>query len=132
MPGRNRNTNRRKRGVKPTTLNYVIDIEAPVLGGIMDSASFEKFLNSKIKVNGGRAGVLGDKVEITRDKQKIYVKAKAPFSKRYLKYLTKKYLKSEDIRDYLRVVATDRDTYEVRYFQIEDDSDDEDEEEYED
>lgn len=41
-------------------------------------------------------------------------------SKRYLKYLTKKYLKKHNVRDWLRVIAhnKDRNTYELRYFNI--------------
>ena len=49
---------------------------------------------------------------------------------RYLKYLTKKFLKKNNLRDYIRVVATNRANYELRYFQInpaeEDESGDED------
>ncbi len=50
-----------------------------------------------------------------------------PFSKRYLKYLTKKYLKKNNLRDWLRVVASAKDAYELRYFQINNDEEDEDE-----
>lgn len=38
-------------------------------------------------------GVLGDNVTVTRDKTKITVTSEIQMSKRYLKYLTKKYLK---------------------------------------
>jgi large subunit ribosomal protein L22e len=48
---------------------------------------------------------------------------------RYLKYLTKKYLKKNLLRDTLRVIATGRDVYELRYFQIGNDADEEDEDE---
>ncbi len=37
---------------------------------------------------------------------------------RYLKYLTKKFLKKNNLRDYIRVVATSKSAYELRYFQI--------------
>lgn len=37
---------------------------------------------------------------------------------RYLKYLTKKFLKKHNLRDYIRVVASGRTSYELRYFQI--------------
>lgn len=37
---------------------------------------------------------------------------------RYLKYLTKKFLKKNNLRDYIRVVATNKTNYELRYFQI--------------
>ena len=84
---------------------------------VLDAASFEKFLHDKIKVNN-KAGNLGTKVVINRDKTKINVTAELPFSKRYLKYLTKKYLKKQQLRDYLHVVATDSSSYELRYFNI--------------
>lgn len=46
---------------------------------------------------------------------------------RYLKYLTKKYLKKNNLRDWLRVVASGKDSYELRYFQINSQEDDDEE-----
>ena len=50
------------------------------------------------------------------------------FVNRYLKYLTKKFLKKNQLRDYVRVVASNKTTYELRYLHIagadEDESDD--------
>ena len=70
-----------------------------------------------IQVNG-KAGNLGDTVSISRDKTKLTVTAELPFSKRYLKYLTKKYLKKQQLRDYLHVVAANKTTYELKYFSV--------------
>ncbi|CAM6099104.1 unnamed protein product [Calypogeia fissa] len=104
---------------KPST--FTIDCGKPVDDKIMDIASFEKFLQDRIKV-GGKAGVLGDAVTIVREKNKISVTSENAFSKRYLKYLTKKYLKQHNVRDWLRVIASnkDRNVYELRYFNIAD------------
>jgi len=113
---------------KKVVLKFSIDCSHPVQDGIMDPGSFEKFLHDRIKVNG-KAGVLGDAVTIGRDKTKITVSADAPFSKRYLKYLTKKYLKKQQLRDWLHVIAINKNTYELRYFNIHDQAEDEDEEE---
>lgn len=68
-----------------------------------------------------KAGQLGDKVKITRDDQnhRLTVTANIPFSKRYLKYLTKKFLKKNALRDYLRVVASSKDVYQLRFYNIE-------------
>ena len=44
------------------------------------------------------------------------IAAEMPFSKRYLKYLTKKYLKKEQLRDFLRVVANGKAGYTMKYF----------------
>ncbi|KAJ3423867.1 60S ribosomal protein L22-RELATED [Anaeramoeba flamelloides] len=109
---------------KTGKVTFTIDCTKPVEDGIMDAAQFENFLNDKIKV-GGRAGMLGDKVKITRENAKIHITVVQPFSKRYLKYLTKKYLKANQIRDYLRPVADSKESYELRYFNIHGDDDNE-------
>lgn len=49
------------------------------------------------------------------------------FTSRYLKYLTKKYLKKNNLRDWLRVVAASQTSYELRYFQINNEDEEEDE-----
>lgn len=49
----------------------------------------------------------------------ITVTSSIPFSKRYLKYLTKKFLKKNQLRDYLRVIATAKDVYQLKFYNIE-------------
>eukprot|EP00899_Mesostigma_viride_P004838 jgi/Mesvir1/14355/Mv09762-RA.1 len=107
---------------KKKACNFVIDCSKPVEDKIMDIGSFENFLQDRIKVNG-KAGVLGDTVKVLREKSRISVTSEAAMSKRYLKYLTKKYLKKHNVRDWLRVIASnkDRSVYELRYFNIADD-----------
>ncbi|CAN6876642.1 unnamed protein product [Brassica oleracea var. botrytis] len=112
-----------KSSAKKKGVSFVIDCSKPVDDKIMEIPTFEKFLQERIKV-GGKPGALGDAVTITTAKGKITVTADSTFSKRYLKYLTKKYLKKYNIRDWLRVIASnkDRNLYELRYFNIEDDA----------
>ncbi|KAK3230487.1 hypothetical protein Dsin_002368 [Dipteronia sinensis] len=82
---------------------FTIDCAKPVEDKIMDIASLEN-----------------DSVTVTREKTKITVTSDCNLSKRYLKYLTKKYLKKHNVRDWLRVIASnkDRNVYELRYFNI--------------
>ena len=35
-----------------------------------------------------------------------------------VKYLTKKYLKKQDLKEFLRVISTNKNTYQLRYFKI--------------
>jgi large subunit ribosomal protein L22e len=117
---------------KALSRRFVLDCSAPVGDAILDTASLEKFLQDRIKVNG-KAGQLGDVVAVSRDgRTRITVLTRVPFSKRYLKYLAKKYLKKQQLRDFLRVVATGPDTYELRYFSIHDEDVDKDQEDMED
>merc|ERR1740138_74261 len=100
-----------KKGAKAQTVKFTIDCAAPVEDRVLDVASFGKFLQDHIKVNG-KAGALGETVSLTTEKTKIVVAAQMPFSK--------KYLKKQQLRDYLRVVANNqqKNTYELNYFNI--------------
>ncbi|KAG8927156.1 hypothetical protein FRC03_006106 [Tulasnella sp. 419] len=105
---------------------FIIDYSRPANDQVFDGAAYEKFLHDRIKVDG-KPGQLGDKVKITRqDKDKtITVTSAIPFSKVYLKYLTKKYLKKNQLRDWIRVIASSKDRYELRFYNIHNDADEE-------
>ncbi|KAI9301066.1 50S ribosomal protein L22e [Cunninghamella echinulata] len=106
---------------------FIIDCSAPANDKIFDVAAFEKYLHDRVKVDG-RTNNLGEDVVITRSDNKIIVVANIAFSKRYLKYLTKKFLKKNQIRDWLRVIASDKQSFELRYFNISNDDEEADEE----
>ena len=105
---------------KKINLKYQINCKLPIEDNVIVLNDFENFLKARIKVSG-KAGNLGSAVTVTKDSQNIIVQATIPFSKRYLKYLTKKYLKKQDLKEYLRVVATNKNQYELRYFNIQSD-----------
>jgi len=109
---------------KKVNLRFGIDCTNIVEDNIMDVADFEKYLKSRIKVNG-KTNNLGNNVSLERQKMKVLVNSDVHFSKQYLKYLTKKYLKKNSLRDWIRVVANDKDSYELRYFRISSNDDDE-------
>ena len=48
----------------------------------------------------------------------LTVTSNIPISKRYLKYLTKKFLKKNTLRDWIRVVASSKDSYQLRFYNI--------------
>ncbi|KAL3080333.1 hypothetical protein niasHS_012438 [Heterodera schachtii] len=110
---------------KKLTLKFVIECKNPVEDGIMKTATFETFLNERIKVGGKTNQLAANGVKVEATKTKLVVTSEQPFSKRYLKYLTKKFLKRNALRDWLRVVASAKDTYELRYFQINQEDEDE-------
>lgn len=106
----------------------------------------------------GRVGNLGDVVQISQvGDGKIEVVAHINFSGRYLKYLyvlclsltivdgwmgkedglmqmlmgenrTKKFLKKQQLRDWLRVVSTSKGVYELRFFNVVNDEAEDDDE----
>ena len=85
----------------------------------LQPAQFADFLKSHFKIvkNGvKRTGVLGEKVTIAVDGSKVIVNTKNyDFAKRYLRYLTKKFL-SVDYRNIFRVLATGKNSYALRIY----------------
>ncbi|KAI9631785.1 ribosomal protein L22e [Dioszegia hungarica] len=99
---------------------FYIDYSVPAADNVFDPAAFEKFLQDRIKVEG-KLGQLGENITVGREGNKLVLTSLIPFSKRYLKYLTKKHLKKNSFENFLRVVATSRDTYSLRYFKVDQD-----------
>merc|ERR1739840_22049 len=112
---------------KKSQLRFAIDCSHPVEDGIMNCGDFETYLKERVKV-GGKLGNFGKDVTLGCEKNKVTLTSAVPFSKQYLKYLTKKYLKKNNLRDWLRVVAATKDSYELRYFQINNDEEEEEDE----
>lgn len=135
---------------------FIINASQPASDKIFDVSAFEKFLQDRIKVDG-RTNNLGDNVVIQQSGDgKIEVIAHNELSGRYLKYLygppfslprssrsiileeclaknllqnrTKKFLKKQQLRDWLRVVSTSRGVYELKFFNVVNDDADEDDE----
>jgi large subunit ribosomal protein L22e len=109
---------------KKSALTFNIDCTHPVEDGIMKVDDLKDFLHRRIKVEGKLNNL--DQVSLEAAKNKVTIISERHFSKRYLKYLTKKYLKKNNLRDWLRVVASSHTDYELRYFQINQDEEEDD------
>ena len=99
---------------------FTLNCSQPIEDNVLVLADFEAYITQHIKVDG-KTGNLGQQVTVAKDKDSLVIESKIPFSKRYLKYLAKKYLKKQDLREYLRVVATSKNTYELRFFSVNND-----------
>ncbi|CDZ96658.1 60s ribosomal protein l22 [Phaffia rhodozyma] len=93
---------------------FKVDYSKPVADSIFDAAEFEKYLHDRIKVEG-KTGQLADKVTLKRDASKLTITSTIPFSKRQIKYLTKKFIQKSVGSGFMRVVATSKDTYTLTY-----------------
>ncbi|KAF1351055.1 ribosomal protein L22e [Delphinella strobiligena] len=110
------------------TRKFVINAQQPTNDKIFDPSAFATFLQSRIKVDG-LTGNLGDNITVNNlNDGKIEVVAHQEFSGRYLKYLTKKFLKKQQLRDWLRVVSTSKGVYELRFYNVVGENEEEDEE----
>lgn len=98
---------------------FMIDCTLPVKDKVFQAKELVEYFLNKIKV-AGKTKNLGKSVAVAcDDSKKIRVNAEIPLAKRYLKYLAKKFLKKQEVRDYLRLVAPNKSTYEFKYFKME-------------
>ena len=98
---------------------FTIDCSLPVKDKVFQAKELVEYFLNKIKV-AGKTKNLGKSVGVACDDgKKIKVNAEIPLAKRYLKYLAKKFLKKQEVRDYLRLVAPSKAGYEFKYFKME-------------
>ena len=110
---------------------FKIDCTVPATDGIFDEtllSAFEQYFQTNVKLHG-RKGKLSDKVKVAMDKNILTVSTTMQYKKRYFKYLTKKFLKKKELRDWLRILATGKTGYQLRYFNIRGDDEEEEAEE---
>jgi large subunit ribosomal protein L22e len=102
---------------------FNVDLNQAVSNNLLSVEAAVKYLRQNIKVQGLK-NKLGDSVQVDstdkKDKQKnsivVSVDNTMKFSKRYVKYLIKKFLKRENISLYLRVISSGSSGYLVKLF----------------
>ena len=98
---------------------YTVDFSSPVDNKLLSLEAASKYLNSNMKVNGLK-GKLGDSIKVSTSDSKskntlvIQVDSQMKFSKRYIRYLVKKFLKREGIVKYLTVASSAPNAYAVK------------------
>jgi large subunit ribosomal protein L22e len=100
---------------------YTVDFNSPVDNNLLTLESALKYMQSNMK-NNGLKGKLGNTIKISitgkKDKNKntliVSVDSQLQFSKRYIRYLVKKFLKREGIARFLTVSSTSPNAYTVK------------------
>merc|ERR1712146_515658 len=90
MPGRlqRQNTHSKKSGFREKAVKFTVDISQAIEDDVIDQTHYVDFLKNNLKVDGKKGN---------------------------LEYFTKKYLKQQDINNYLRVIASDKLGYKVKF-----------------
>jgi large subunit ribosomal protein L22e len=98
---------------------FFVDFSDPLDNKLLSIESAMKYLNSNMKIDGLK-GNLKDFIKISVDDKRnkkcllIQVDNQMQFSKKYIKYLVKKFLKREGIVKYLTVLSSSPNSYEVK------------------
>ena len=98
---------------------FYVYFSEPLDNKLLSIESAMKYLNSNMKIDGLK-GNLKDFIKISVDDKRnkkcllIQVDNQMQFSKKYIKYLVKKFLKREGIVKYLTVLSNSPNSYEVK------------------
>ncbi|SGY33051.1 BQ5605_C002g01439 [Microbotryum silenes-dioicae] len=130
VAARGHGTNKKK-ATATSSHTFIVDFAAPADNKIFDAEAYKQFLTNSIK-HEGKTGQLGDVISVqSAGAGKIAITSSVPMSKRYIKYLTKKFLKKNmrtldfqgisfslrtSLREWLRVVSTSPDTFTLKFF----------------
>ena len=104
-----------------TYKKFTVDLNSPVSNKLLSLEAATKYLHQNIKV-GGSKNKLGDSVKVSQSDKKdklknsifLQVDTSLKFSKRYIRYLMKKFLKREGIVRYLTISSTGPNIYTVK------------------
>ena len=112
-------------------------MKAPLDASLFDTKAFVEFLITKFKpTKGGKAGNVGQFdstasketnaaafgksviISPSADGRRVLIHTKTQLSKQYLKYMTKKFLKKNDLRDYMRVLSCGHKVIKVTFLNV--------------
>merc|ERR1711976_155127 len=99
-------------------LKYNIDVSQAMEDDeeVIDLTHFVDWVTTKMKPCGKAQGT--DVLRVEAAAKKVVVTSHVKFAKRYVKYLIKKYLKAQNINQYLRVVSDLKNGYKVKFIDI--------------
>ena len=117
----NKDKNEKKVNKEISYKKYRINMSSPVENKLLSLEAAIKYLENNIKVNGLK-GKLGESIKVSISEKKssdknnilILVDNKIEFSKKYIKYLLKKFLKREGIVNYLSINSSSPNSYTVK------------------
>ena len=98
---------------------FVIDCSSPVSDKFFELADLVEYLQKHMKVGKLRNNLAG-KVTIEADDsaKEVRVTASVKYSKRAVRYYTRKFLKKQNLRDRFRVIAVSATSYQLRPYRV--------------
>merc|ERR1712060_21858 len=85
---------------------------------IVTTEELVEFFKDQIKVDNKKRN-LKDKIRVFSEESAVKVAVEGTkFSKKYLKYLTKKWISKAQVRDYVRIVSSGKDDFTLKYFEM--------------
>ncbi|EPR78232.1 60S ribosomal protein L22 [Spraguea lophii 42_110] len=101
--------------VQDQSITYTLDCTKCTEQSLFSTDDLKEYLLGNIKYNG-KKGQLGKKVLLSNTGHAVDVFFAKKTSKRYLKYLIKKFLRAKGLSDWVRPIAGDKQSYKFSFF----------------
>jgi large subunit ribosomal protein L22e len=101
------------------TVKYNIDLGVIVVDELVNGQEIVDYLKSNIKIDNLKGNIGSDVAVALNGSKHIVVSTRVKLAKRYIKYLIKKALKKIGILEYLKVNATEKNAYKIKYLKTE-------------
>lgn len=100
-------------------VKYVVDLGVTAQDDLVNGNEIVDYLRSNMKIDNLKGNLASD-VSVALDGTKLVViKTRLRLAKRYIKYLMKKVLKKMGILEYLKINATEKNMYKIKYLKTE-------------
>mmetsp|Transcript_91831 Transcript_91831/g.137540 ORF Transcript_91831/g.137540 Transcript_91831/m.137540 type:complete len:116 (+) Transcript_91831:31-378(+) len=107
--------------------SFKINLKDAVDNEVIEPAELATYLKGKIKVDDKVENLAAGGVRVESTDNTVTVFYAKALSKRYLKYLTRRFLHSIKMRDYLRIIADGKNSYAVKLIKVGGDEEEEEE-----
>lgn len=100
-------------------IKYTVDLGVTVEDELLNPVEIVDYLRSSMKIDNLK-GNLGSDITISLAGNKnVVIATRLRIAKRYIKYLLKKVLNKMGILEYLKINATEKNAYKVKYLKAE-------------
>ncbi len=123
-PAANKVVVEKKKVAKTEEKTFSCTIDLTNCTDFIEPKKLVTFFRQTIKVDGKAGNTKGIEVKAA-DKKVTITTSSAKLCKRYMKYLMKKFLKKNNLREWLRVVSDKKDGYELKFFNVQNEDEEE-------
>jgi large subunit ribosomal protein L22e len=108
-----------KNPISMKQLKFNIDLGVTIEDGLVNAQEIVDYLKGSMKINNLKGNLGSDITVVQKGNQNIIITSRLCLAKRYVKYLLKKVLKRMGILEFLKINATEKNTYKIKYLKAE-------------
>ena len=108
-----------KNPVLNKVVKYNVDLGVTVDDDLVNTQEIVDYLKTNIKIDNLKGNLQNDVLVSMNGNKNLMITTRVKLAKRYIKYLLKKVYKKMGILEYLKINATEKNAYKVKYLKTE-------------